>query len=319
MDRLFRFLEKSQLLLNSSREEYREKFYELSDNIIPDVITGNRDYLHGTDHRLLLYSWFVESICDIEKIGADTDKARVWSWVDEGLNKLTSDKPDTKLVHLLTEEIYNQFSLNAKRVRNNWPIGLKRELIGMDTKPKCWICRRPFIDKAISNFTSKGKKHQLHPLSSVDFMFPRGVNSQDLRIEIEHVIPFSKKAKSPDNIENLALSCGWCNNAKSNHMSIYTTNRNGKYYKHPSLGLRSIPNRYWIVKLFMLQSKCEDCGTEPTIQGNELRITLKNPKGVANINNLKAVCGNCDDIKGHRKVNTLNYKDNLTAKRSNLI
>ncbi|MCG9759937.1 HNH endonuclease [Pseudoalteromonas sp. Isolate6] len=319
MESLTRFLEKSQVLLNSSKEEYRFNFGELSQHNTPSKIWGGRESLHGTDYRLLLYSWFVESVCDIEKISENTNKARVWSWVNEGLANIVPDKPDQKLVNLLTEEIYNQFSINAKRARGGWPIDLKKELIAKEVKPKCWICKREFCDEAIFNFTTRGKKQELNPFPIVDFMFPRGVNSQDLRIEIEHVIPFSKKASDPHCIANLALSCGWCNNAKSNHMSIYTTSRNGKYFNHPALGPRSIPNRYWVVKLLMLTNECEVCKRRPNIKGNELRFSLKNPKGVANINNLKVVCGKCDDIKGDRLVEATSYKDKIFSKRSNFI
>lgn len=319
MDNLKAFIEKSQLVLNSCKDNYVSNFTELSQQNVPDLINSDRGDIHSTDYRLLLYSWFIESVCDIEKIDCKTTKARIWSWVQEGLTALTYQEVQTSLVQLITEEIYNQFSVNSKRNRGRWSIGIKDSLIAKYSRPCCWICKREFTEAAISNFTTRGKKIVLAPSPSLDYMFPRGLNSQDLRIEVEHVIPFSRATNNPDDLDNLELACGWCNNAKSNHMSIYTTSRNGKYYHHPSLGLRSIPNRYWIVKLFMLHEKCEVCKKVPKIDKNKLRFTLKNKKGVANINNLKVVCGICDDMRGDRLVNATDYNERIIKKKSNFI
>lgn len=150
-------------------------------------------------------------------------------------------------------------------------------------------------------------------------MFPRGLRDTDLSIQVEHIVPFSLAGNDPDNIDNLDLSCGWCNLSKSNTVSMYTRNRNGKYYNHPNLGRVSIPNRYWVVKLLMSHDECQVCGKKPQIKGNELRPVLINDKGVANINNLKVVCGNCDPIRGDRIVDAMTYEQLVTVKKSNLI
>lgn len=319
MDRLHLFAEKSQVLINSGTGSFQKSLVELAQQQIPIEIHGDRQTLHDADYRLLLYSWFVESICDFEKIDENTDKARVWSWIKSGLEAhFGSGKADSKFVSFLTEDIYNKFVLNSKKKRKPWKIALKKELISREIRPKCWICQREFSKEAINNFINS-KKLDIKLPSTVDFMFPRGVIARDLSIEVEHIVPFSLKGGDPDDISNLALSCGWCNSSKSNSMSIYTVNRNGKYYCHPNLGRRSIPNRFWIVKLLMIQKNCQNCGATPTIEENKLRPILINDKGIANVNNLKVVCGSCDNIRGERMVESKTYKERVKMKKMNLI
>jgi hypothetical protein len=326
MDVLELFIEKNQKLLFSAEDEFSKSLLELSQSEVPPLLYGDRQKLYNADHRLLLYSWFIESICDFERFDKNTTKARVWSWVQAGLSKkFPGINIESALVELITLDLFGKFVENRDVSRKSWKIATKEDLIAQDSTPKCWICLRNFCDDAIYNFLNNcnnidNVKHKSITLPSfVDFMFPRGLIEVDLSIQVEHITPFSLAKGDPNKIENLALSCGWCNLSKSNTVSIYTTNRNGKYYEHSIFGKRSIPNRYWIVKLLMTQRKCEICGSKPNTSENKLRLNLINDKGIANVSNLKVVCGLCDQIKGDRLVPSTTYKDRVTKKKFNLI
>jgi hypothetical protein len=69
----------------------------------------------------------------------------------------------------------------------------------------------------------------------------------------------------------------------------------------------------------MTQRKCEICGSKPNTSENKLRLNVINDKGIANVSNLKVVCGLCDQIKGDRLVPSTTYKDRVTKKKFNLI
>ena len=321
MDALALFIEKSQQLLSSGEDTFSKNLLGLSQSEVPQSLYGERQKLYGADHRLILYSWFIESICDFDRLNSNTTKGRLWAWVKAGLEaKFPSSTIETEFITLITNEVYGKFVENRDIKRSSyWKISICRELIAREKDPKCWICQRHFCEDAIHNFTNRGDSRNINLPGTVDFMFPRGLIQRDLSIEVEHIVPFSLAEGNPDKLSNLALSCGWCNISKSNTVSVYTVNRNGKYYAHPRLGKRSVPNRYWIVKLLMLHRKCEVCNKAPLTKANKLRLDLINDKGVANISNLKVVCGICDRIKGDRLVSSANYKELISRKKLNLI
>lgn len=110
------FIKKSQNFLNCGNTNFRDNFIELAQQQVPSEIFGNRQSLHDADYRLLLYSWFVESICDFERLHNDTEKVRVWSWVESGLNSLfPGQKIENDLIGIITEELFQKFVLNNQK------------------------------------------------------------------------------------------------------------------------------------------------------------------------------------------------------------
>ncbi|MBF5067143.1 HNH endonuclease, partial [Salmonella enterica subsp. enterica serovar Istanbul] len=104
---------------------------------------------------------------------------------------------------------------------------------------------------------------------------------RDLKIEVEHKLPFSKGGGDIDDLNNIALSCGWCNRYKSNLISIYDVGRNLKNYKNSNFIGFSIPEPYWVIRKMALANRCSHPGCTAT-RKNNLYIDLINPRGAAN-------------------------------------
>lgn len=290
-----------------------------SNFVTPDDIFLGGTSLLRNDINLQWLAWFCESLCNLDECASTSDIYKIFSLVRRGLIHVDIKESDPlffNLCHLISKFMHNRIDCINGRLRLRIKKQLKIDLIeSSNGRPRCWICNSLFSHEAINLFLGKDGKISLPEM--VDYMMPRGLIERDLKIEVEHKLPFSKGGGDIDNLDNIALSCGWCNRYKSNYISIYDVGRNLKSYKNGSYVGYSIPEPYWIIRKLALENKCSHIGCFCN-RKNKLYIDLINPRGAANPINLKVVCKLHMNERHRRFVPRSNYKDCLISKKIEL-
>jgi hypothetical protein len=158
---------------------------------------------------------------------------------------------------------------------------LRRRLLDLDDQPHCWVCGWRFQPEAIDGFLEQSKEPPKAP-ELIDVFKPIGLNPRHLRIEVDHVTPFSRGGA--DDANNLRLCCGWCNANKSDRSSIYEVP--GEARSVESLNpVKALPQPFWVVRILAMAA--ENGGLSP--KDGELTVALRNPKGAVNPVNLIVV------------------------------
>jgi 5-methylcytosine-specific restriction endonuclease McrA len=174
----------------------------------------------------------------------------------------------------------------------------KRLLLDISGKPpRCWICGAAFKEVDVDNFLF-GRTALSDLPRFVDVLRPRGLDERDLSIEVDHVVPFSRGGQDKG---NLALSCGWCNRAKGAYTSIYDVAGQPLRAQPNSIGLHSLPQPFWVVRLLALGEGCtHPDGCELSRHNAELTIAPIREAGALNITNLRVTCFGHDSLGSRR-------------------
>lgn len=321
MDGILEYIEDA---FSSLDNAWDSKSINRNGSILPpeDIFLGDKNLLRN-DINLQWLTWFCESICFLHDDLSTKNLHDVHSLVRRGLRNIginTDSSDGFSLSKIIALFVSKKLDIIYERKRETATKDRKLELLESAGRfPKCWICNENFSDGAIELFLSSGRSGSIVLPSMIDYMMPRGLIERDLKIEIEHKIPFSKGGGDLKDNDNIALSCGWCNRHKSNFISLYDVGRSGKYYKHRTLGDVSIPEPYWIIRKMALYRECAD---KLCTRGrkNKLFVDLVNPHGTANPFNIKIVC--CDHVKDyqHRLVPAKSYKEFISrSKNSNIM
>lgn len=254
---------------------------------VPERVIGSLgDVLRGDAHRQWA-NWFLGAICDVDQYArAGTDYAHIFADI---LNHIRDRM--TELSVLEAKELASQVAKIAhnearRRAANiaRMPISraLRHQLIDVaDGKPYCWVCGWRFQPESIDTFLGLAAEQPKLP-GLIDIFKPIGLNIRHLRIEVDHVTPFSRGGA--DCAENLRLSCGWCNAHKSDRSSIYEVSGEARVTTGTTL-TRALPQPFWIVRVLAIEAQRgvlspKDC---------ELTVALRNPNGSVNPSNLMVV------------------------------
>lgn len=301
-DEINRFLEKT-----SDRLENTWQISNLS-NIaqtrIPDFITGNQDVILRADITTLWTQWFLESICDPERfIENYPGYAHVVHSVKNEIPFLFSNIPIAKhgeIIRQISKLLDGEIKRRHIQHRVTFDSRIKNMLLDIyGSEPRCWICGYKFSTWAMKKFSGQITSEEVPQPQFIDYLMPRGLNSRDLQIEIDHVFPFSEGGE--EDIENLRLACGWCNVHKSNRLSLYDVASKPGIIHHPNLGRVTVPHPFWNVRLLSLHRQCQhEGGCDRTVDNAELTITSRHPKGSMNPMNLRVTCIEHDNIGSNR-------------------
>jgi hypothetical protein len=265
---------------------------------VPDRVLGTMgDVLRGDVHRQWA-SWFLGTICDVDAYArSGTEYAYIFADV-LGCIRTTM----TELNALEVEELASQTAKLAhaearrracNRARTPLDRALRQQLVDFaEGKPHCWVCGWRFQPEAIDRFLELSDASPEAP-ELIDVFKPIGLNRRHLRIEVDHVAPFSRGGA--DSGDNLRLCCGWCNAHKSDRSSIYEVPGEARTAKGTNPG-RSLPQPFWIVRVLAMEA--EHGGLSP--RDNELTVALRNPKGAVNPANLIAVTYESDPMGTER-------------------
>jgi|GEM_PF-879299 len=297
---------------------------ELCSKKVPDGIFHENQSILQADATTLWLRWFIESVCSPTHYIEDTSKRESHIYQDalKNINNVfaTSPKPyREELATLISKKIYSDVKIERIIGRTFATNEQKLKLIASSSEPRCWICGYRFTEEALHQFTGKKGRNPIVLPKLVDIFRPRGIHKNDLRIDIEHIIPVSQGGQGD---ENLALACGWCNRYKSSRTSIYdvTSKPYRVKYKLGENTRYELPNPFWIVRMSATHQKCQyNDGCDKTVKNSELFISPANEIGSPNPTNLKVFCNDHDPLTFERAVSRESAKNVWANKRKKLI
>lgn len=267
----------------------------LANMVVPDSLLGRRRSMLKGDVNEQWARWFIESIADPRRISATKLKyASLFEEVRKSVDGsfLPHEKTQPEKQELATTAARIIFNVARKMGINHQPRVVTKAdrmlLLGIaGSPPRCWCCGAEFSELATDNFLlARRKPLDLPPF--VDVYKPRGLIERDLSIEIDHVHPFSRGGQEED---NLKLACGWCNRHKSAHLSIYDVEGQPRSAGSNSLGISSVPQPFWVVRLLALSRSCEHPhGCTRSVLTAELTVVAIREAGALNPTNLRATC-----------------------------
>lgn len=276
----------------------RSGLHDIARLHVPDRVLGNlNDVLRGDANRQWA-SWFLGTICDVEVYARlDTGYPYIFSdvlaYIRSAMTELSPGDVN-ELASQVAKLAYGEAkrrSLTRRRVTLS--SALRRQLVDLAAgKLHCWVCGWRFQQEAVDCFLELSKESPKAP-QLIDIFKPIGLNRRHLRIEVDHVTPFSRGGS--DDVDNLRLCCGWCNANKSDRSSIYEVSGEARVSDGAIPG-QSLPQPFWVVRVLAMEA--ERGGLSP-ING-ELSVALRNPKGSVNPANLLVVTYDDDPMGASR-------------------
>lgn len=264
---------------------------QLSSQLVPPSILGKTPELLQGDINKQWAQWFLRGICNVQHAHQCGWKypqvnAHVRQWLDKefGGHSLHSEE----LVILISRAIFDELQKQKKKgERKNIPFEIKQELIDIcDGKPFCWVCGYKFRNEAVSNFLDSTRYRVPLP-NWIDIYKPIGLTPRDVRIEVDHIFPVSDGGGAE--VDNIRISCGWCNSHKGAHGSLYDVSGSalsGKLNGKPV----SLPQPFWVIRLLSVLKKTFPGSTHcAATSEKELTVTPQNMLGQMTPANLLVV------------------------------
>lgn len=277
---------------------------KIANQRVPDFVTSGRGTLLRADIHLLWTQWFIDSIYDSEQIlNYSQGYAHIFKAVQNRIPSIFTSITESerqKITKYIARLINQEIERKQERKRIYIDTETKKLLWDLNgAEPRCWICGYKFTKWARNKFLGYSNYKEIPLPLFVDYITLHGVKQRDICIEVDHAIPFSRGGS--EDIDNLRLSCGWCNSHKSDRLSIYDVEIKPRTLEHPKLRKRSIPHPFWVIRLFSVRQRCEHEGNcEKSVQHSKLNIISKHPQGAMNPANLKVVCGEHDSLGSER-------------------
>jgi hypothetical protein len=280
---------------------------DISGQRVPDIVFRSSRSLLWADIHQVWASWFVDSICDPDRLAEDyPGHAIVAGKIQRALDRLLPPSmpkaEKRKLLELMLLLTIDRVRARQFRRRAMQDFATKALLLeGAGRPPRCWVCGFPFADHAIDKFLSIDQRNfEMRLPEFLDFIQPRGRKIRDISIEIDHVDPFWAGGSEEDNLQ---LACGWCNSNKGWRISLYDASNEPIEFRHPRLGKVFAPQPFWVVRLLATKGRCENPGgCAKTTRNSSLRIQAEYADGALNPLNLRAVCDEHDEIGSNRFV-----------------
>ncbi|WP_085101878.1 HNH endonuclease signature motif containing protein [Mycobacterium paraense] len=276
---------------------------DLASKVAPEAVGGRTSWLLRGDANYLWARWFLEGLADpLPYLDGRQQYPHLYKQVSDALaadaGQLPADER-AKLARGLAQILWQE--IRGRAIGQRVSADRETRLFLWELFPRCWICGAVFSERARAEFLQEETEAEASKPLFVDFYKPRGVRLTDLRVEIEHVVPHS--AGGASELDNLRLSCGWCNRAKSNRMALYDTEGAPRMRRHPKLGIVGVPQPFWVVRFLAVRGRCEDLsGCAARTSSNELTVAPRNLRGAPNPANLIVVCREHDPIRDVRLV-----------------
>lgn len=276
---------------------------DIAAKVAPAGLGGVNDWLIRGDANSLWARWFLEGLADPQQYVAGKQRyAHLYARIRDALLATAQQMPAderSKLASRLAKLLWSE--IERREVGRRVPADRETKLFLWDLYPRCWVCGAEFTDWARAAFLQEEANSEPHIPPYVDFYKSRGVKANDLRIEVEHVM--AQSSGGSNTLHNLRLACGWCNRAKSDRAVMYDAEGAPRARTHPTLGVVSIPQPFWVVRFLAMRGRCEDpSGCAARTQTDELTVAPRNVHGAPNPANLIVVCREHDPLRDVRLV-----------------
>lgn len=275
----------------------------LAAKVAPPALGGTADWLLRGDTHLLWARWFLEGLADPQPyVDGKLQYAHLFKQVRDVIATIGVQLPADEqgvLSRALSKLLWRE--VEQRSLRRRIPADRELRLLLWDLYPRCWICGGAFADWAKAGFLGDSTDTEPSTLPFVDFYKGRGTTLQHLRVEVEHVRPHSTGGANDPS--NLRLACGWCNRAKSDWSVLYDAEGAPRKRRHPTLGVLSVPQPFWVVRFLAMRGRCEDpSGCQVRTDSAELTVAPRHPGGAPNPANLQVVCQDHDPLANERLV-----------------
>lgn len=273
---------------------------DLSHMIFPDSFLGpRRDLLKGDMYREW-GRWFIEQFIDEKYLINGTSYVEVlydvYAIVGQIVGWSYDEKNKREIAGVISQYVVNRVKycikdgIKRRKITNYEKLDLLN-ILGV--QPRCWMTGLLFSEQAIEAFL--GNKSAVIPLPAfVDKYMPIGVTQRHLKIEIDHLYPFSLGGN--DDIDNYKLICGWANIMKSSQTSIYGR---GTLFRKELSEYLNVNNYYWALRAIGLKRKCECDSCHKTLDNSQLTISSFHGAGkLINPISMKVYCYDHADKKG---------------------
>jgi hypothetical protein len=293
---------------NANRQQWSESaVHALAKLTVPDRVLGSRKLLLRADATLAHSRWYLEGLVDLAVYERDETR-HIGHLAGELETALLDDgvriPPDelVSMVRIVARLLWRdiQDRRTASRARMN--VATKRELwFATEPQPRCYLCGYRFTAAARDRFLGRGKPPPPLP-SLVDFTRPRGLKVRHLQIEIDHVDPVA--GGGSNDLANLKLACGWCNQVKNRFGSLHdVASWPVRNLKHPKLGWVTVPQPLWMLRTVSMRGRCEHLGgCEATLRTDELFAAPARNRGALTPANVRVVCHQHDPWASKRLI-----------------
>jgi len=276
------------------------RLLQIAEAKVPDRILGRRGELLRADINQQWAQWFAEGLADPRRY-ANLTYVRLFSDVAEAVRQAFQDytRSEQREIATAVAEFLNWRTERFKGERGRASLDKEQRVLLIDLLniPRCWICGAVFREEAIDNFVN-GRRNAVQTPPFVDIFKPIGLYEQDLRIEVDHVHPFSEGGSGDD---NLRLACGWCNRYKSSFLSLYDVDGTPRPAGPNAIGVSSLPQPFWTVRTLAGLRVCEHpYGCASSVDFKEMTVAPINSCGALNPANLRVTCYEHDPLRPQR-------------------
>ncbi|MBG1252214.1 HNH endonuclease [Burkholderia pseudomallei] len=283
-----------------------------ANQVLPERVLGRRRaVLLRSDIHTQWAQWFVEGLADPSRY-LEKSYPHIFADVHAAVNRVFPDctKPERLSLAQTAARFVENSASAIRKLKQRVQADREQRIVLLDLSgnpPRCWICGLRFCGEATENFRNGNAALDLPSPPFLDILKPIGLKPQDLRIEADHVYPFSHGG---GDLDNLRLSCGWCNRYKSSLQSLYEVEGRPISAAPNKFGFTTLPQRFWTVRTLATQRSCEHPdGCTASCDDHEMTIAPINDTGALNPGNLRVVCPEHDPYGNAR----LQHRDAVAA------
>lgn len=271
----------------------------------PAELLGTADWLLKGDLKALWGRWMADGLCDPRRYPDEGSYPRFFGDVRDAILALNRQKRPkdevTEMAAELAPVLWKRVVQGRPGRRRGWRQSERDQAWDLaQPEPRCWICGYRFTLRARQAYRRETMTEPVKLPLFVDAYAPRGLNEQDLRIEIDHVVALAGGGQYEDNIK---LACGWCNRHKSSKHVLYDAAMDVREIEMADKQKRAVPPPFWVVRLLALRGRCEwPDGCDRTRDNAELTVAPLVETGAPTPTNLWVTCKQHDPLRHARLV-----------------
>jgi predicted Zn-ribbon and HTH transcriptional regulator len=256
------------------------------------------------DFNGLLTGWFIDSLKP-QNVTPTTHYVHLFKKVARFLKARFPSSPQhevdeasDKLARLVQNAIRDLKTRKAVSLKD------KRQLL-VSSDRRCQICGFVFPNDVVNRYLGGPPARTSYSL--YDFLKHTRRSAKFTQIEIDHIQPISRGGTN--SLTNYQLLCGFCNNVKKHHITVYDPSYKIVEIPHPKLGKLTLSSLFLVVRV-LAGNNCHFCGKE----AKEVELTVSPMVALTgssivmsdqiNPVNIQVNCYSCDPIKKYRYLAT---------------
>jgi predicted Zn-ribbon and HTH transcriptional regulator len=269
----------------------------------PEMAMGSCGEILRDDFNGLLTGWFIDSLRP-QNATPTTHYAHIFKQVKRFLKARFPSTPQHEIDEASdTIARLVQNAIRDLKTRKAVSIKEKRQLL-ISSDRRCQICGFVFPADVVNRYLGGPAARTSYRL--YDFLKQTRRSAKFTQIEIDHIQPISRGGTNT--LSNYQLLCGFCNNVKKHHVTVYDPSFNNVEIPHPKLGKISLSSWFLVVRV-IAGNNCHFCGkgakeveltVSPIVELTGASIVSDRINPV----NIQVNCYKCDPVKKYRHLAT---------------